>query len=89
MVTFLQSHPVGRGPEFVRNVFNIYGQSPLVAHFLRMKRLQEDAGLTVRIQRTEVESLPPYPFQTFLIFHSFLFPELPRVPLSFFNFLKI
>lgn len=61
---FHQSHTVGRGPEFARNVFNIQGQSPLVAHFLRMKNLQDDAGMVIRVQRTEVDSLPPYPFTT-------------------------
>ena len=56
---------MGRGPEFSRGVFNICGQSPLVAHFLRMKNLKAEAGMKIRLQRTEVDSLPPVDTQTY------------------------
>lgn len=57
----LQSHPIGKMADFVSCTFNIYGQSPLVAHFLQMKNLQVDAGSCARIKRTELHNLPPYP----------------------------
>lgn len=57
-----QSCPVGRGPEFSRSVFDVYGHSPLVQQFLRMRKLSKDCGTSVLIQRTEIKSLPPYPF---------------------------
>ena len=57
----LQSHPACKGPTFVRNLFNIHGQTPLVAHFLRMQNLQPEAGVNVLVQRTELKDLPPYP----------------------------
>ena len=60
-----QSHPIGRGPDFVRGAFNIYGQSPLVAHFLRMRRLETDAGINFRVQRTQMQNLPPLDTPTY------------------------
>ncbi|XP_056018635.1 protein FAM227B-like isoform X2 [Ostrea edulis] len=53
-----ESHPACGGPDYVKSVFNINGQSPLVAHYLRMKGLQYDAGTDIRIQRTEIQNLP-------------------------------
>lgn len=52
------SHPVGRGPEFVRAAFNTEGRSPLVSHFLKMKGLTYDAGQYIWIQRVEIDKLP-------------------------------
>ncbi|ELU03430.1 hypothetical protein CAPTEDRAFT_211485 [Capitella teleta] len=49
-----ESLPVGRGPEFVKTAFNTFGQSPLVAHFLNQRNLQTEAGLHLRVQRTEL-----------------------------------
>ena len=60
-----QSHPIGRGPDLTRGAFNIYGQSPLVAHFLRMRRLETDAGINFRVQRTQMENLPPLDTPTY------------------------
>lgn len=60
---FFQSCPIGRGPEFSRCVFDVYGHSPLVEQFLRMQKLAKDSGTSVLIQRTEIKSLPPYPSQ--------------------------
>ncbi|KAL4240478.1 hypothetical protein ACF0H5_001270 [Mactra antiquata] len=57
-----ESHPACKGPDTARSVYNIYGQSPLVAHFLRVKNLTKDAGQVFLVQRTEQENLPPYPF---------------------------
>ena len=61
----LQSHPMGRGPEFNKKVFNLFGQSPLVSHFMRVNNLQKESGMTVHVQRTEMENLPPLDAQTY------------------------
>ncbi|XP_064610926.1 protein FAM227B-like isoform X2 [Liolophura sinensis] len=53
-----ESHPACKGPEFVRSVFNVQGQSPLVAHFLRMNHLESTSGTILKVQRTELENLP-------------------------------
>ena len=37
----------------------MYGQSPLVAHFLRVSNLEYSCGVNMRVQRTEMENLPP------------------------------
>uniref|UniRef100_K1R5N0 Uncharacterized protein n=1 Tax=Magallana gigas TaxID=29159 RepID=K1R5N0_MAGGI len=62
-----ESHPACAGPDYVRSVFNINGQSPLVAHYMKMKGLQYDAGEDIRIQRTEIQNLPPYPYLSLFI----------------------
>ncbi|XP_033747543.1 protein FAM227B-like [Pecten maximus] len=54
----IRSHPACRGPDFRKSVFNIHGQSPLMAHFLRMKRISQEGGMVVRVCRTELENLP-------------------------------
>ncbi|WAQ95450.1 F227A-like protein [Mya arenaria] len=56
------SHPACKGADTVKSVYNLYGQSPLVAHFLRVKNLTRESGQTFHVQRTEQENLPPYPF---------------------------
>lgn len=60
-----ESCPVGRGPEFSRSVFDVYGHSPLVEQFLRMRKLSKDCGTSVLIQRTEIKSLPPLSAPTY------------------------
>ncbi|KAK2557248.1 Protein FAM227A [Acropora cervicornis] len=60
-----ESCPVGRGPEFSRSVFDVYGHSPLVEQFLRMRKLSKDCGTAVLIQRTEIKSLPPLSAPTY------------------------
>lgn len=60
-----ESCPVGRGPEFSRCVFDVYGHSPLVEQFLRMQKLAKDSGTSVLIQRTEIKSLPPLSAPTY------------------------
>ncbi|ESO87444.1 hypothetical protein LOTGIDRAFT_235104 [Lottia gigantea] len=54
----IESHPACKGPDFIKTSFNIFGQSPLVTHFLRMKQLSTKSGYNVRVQRTELENLP-------------------------------
>ncbi|XP_022312836.1 protein FAM227A-like isoform X1 [Crassostrea virginica] len=60
-----ESHPACAGPNYARCVFNINGQSPLVAHYMKMKGLQYDAGEDIRVQRTEIQNLPPLDAPTY------------------------
>lgn len=54
-----ESHEVGPGPEFERVSFNLLGRSPLVSHFLRMKKLTGKEEQPVHaVGRTEVAILP-------------------------------
>ncbi|XP_050390988.2 protein FAM227A [Patella vulgata] len=73
-----ESHPACKGPDYIKASFNVFGQSPLVAHFLRMKQLSTVSGVNVRVQRTELENLPSYPclhsLHYGIIFHNFWFP---------------
>ncbi|XP_067884112.1 protein FAM227A-like [Heterodontus francisci] len=56
-----QSLVAGRGPEFMRNLFNLFGISPLVLNYLRRLNLEPRAGKDLYVTRTEIQSLPPYP----------------------------
>eukprot|EP00112_Aurelia_sp_Birch-Aquarium-sp1_P010288 Seg2203.3 transcript_id=Seg2203.3/GoldUCD/mRNA.D3Y31 product="Protein FAM227A" protein_id=Seg2203.3/GoldUCD/D3Y31 len=58
----LESCKAGKGPGFSKNVFDVYGRSPLIEQHLRSNHLSKDAGMAILIRRTEIESLPPYPF---------------------------
>ena len=57
-----QSCKAGKGPEFSKNVFDVHGRSPLIEQYLRSNHLSKDAGMAILVRRTEIESLPPYPF---------------------------
>ncbi|XP_060582981.1 LOW QUALITY PROTEIN: protein FAM227A-like [Ruditapes philippinarum] len=54
-----ESHPACKGADTTKSLYNLYGQSPLVAHFLRVKNLTRDAGQVFLVQRTEEQNLPP------------------------------
>ncbi|XP_062337506.1 protein FAM227A-like [Osmerus eperlanus] len=56
-----ESHVAYPGTQFKRCVFNLYGNSPLVQFYMRMKSINQQAGLDVRVVRTEIHKLPPYP----------------------------
>ncbi|XP_052818243.1 protein FAM227A-like [Mya arenaria] len=60
-----ESHPACKGADTVKSVYNLYGQSPLVAHFLRVKNLTRESGQTFHVQRTEQENLPPLDAPTY------------------------
>ncbi|XP_078691384.1 protein FAM227A-like isoform X2 [Branchiostoma floridae x Branchiostoma belcheri] len=60
-----ESHPAGRGPDFAHAVFNIHGNSPLVARFLQQQNLEQRAGTNVLVRRTQVTRLPPMEAQTY------------------------
>jgi hypothetical protein len=51
-----KSYTVGETLEFQKVLFDIYGHSPLVQHFLRKKDLMPDAGLALLFKRTEISS---------------------------------
>ena len=55
----------GVGPTFHRVVFDVYGSSPLVKHFLNSHHLAKDAGTSVLVQRTEITELPPLCAETY------------------------
>ncbi|XP_067830358.1 protein FAM227A-like [Heptranchias perlo] len=53
-----QSHVAGRGPEFMKNLFNLFGLSPLVLNFLQRLNLEPRAGDKCYVTRTEIQRLP-------------------------------
>ncbi|XP_078286749.1 protein FAM227A-like isoform X2 [Rhinoraja longicauda] len=59
----LQTEPpvARRGPDFMKNLFNVFGFSPLVLNFLQRLKLEPHAGENVFMTRTEIQRLPPYP----------------------------
>ena len=61
----LQSHTIGEGPVFSKHAFNANGMSPLVAQFKRMHHLSPQAGQSVLLSRTEIDSFPPLDKQTY------------------------
>ena len=54
---------MGQGAVFAHVVFDTYGHSPLVRHYLERKGLLQTAGYTILVKRTELDKLPPYPFE--------------------------
>ncbi|XP_013389957.1 protein FAM227B isoform X1 [Lingula anatina] len=54
----VESHQIGPGPEFERVKFNLTGQSPLIAHYMHMRQLQDLEQPGRRIRRTEIAHLP-------------------------------
>ncbi|XP_020371644.2 protein FAM227A isoform X1 [Rhincodon typus] len=53
-----QSHVVGPGPKFAKNLFNLFGLSPLVLNFLQRLNLEPRAGENLYVTRTEIQHLP-------------------------------
>jgi len=47
---------------FAHVVFDTFGHSPLVRHYLERRGLLQTAGYSILVKRTEVEKLPPYLF---------------------------
>lgn len=74
---------MGKGPEFVKKVFNVYGQSPLVAHFMRMNNLQKEAGTSMRVQRTEMNNLPPLDSLTYRDFIGTSFKSIRQFDVAY------
>ncbi|GCC18359.1 hypothetical protein chiPu_0020776 [Chiloscyllium punctatum] len=54
-----QSHFVGPGPKCAKNLFNLFGLSPLVLNFLQQLNLEPQAGENLYVTRTEIQYLPP------------------------------
>lgn len=61
--TTRQSHPMGPGAVFAHVVFDTYGHSPLVRHYLERRGLLQTAGYSILVKRTEVDQLPSYLFK--------------------------
>ncbi|MBZ3872490.1 Protein FAM227A [Sciurus carolinensis] len=57
----IQSHPACRNPELVPNLFNVYGKSPLIVHFLHHYLTLRQCGQDVLIVRRENTTAIPYP----------------------------
>lgn len=57
-----QSHPACKIPEMTSNLFNIYGKSPLIVHFLQKYLTLRQPGTDVLIVRREETETLPYPF---------------------------
>ena len=54
---------MGQGAVFAHVVFDTYGHSPLVRHYLEKRGLLQSAGYSILVKRTEVDKLPPYLFE--------------------------
>jgi len=52
---------LGKGPQFVRVAFNIYGRSPLLSQYLASMNADVCKRVSFLVERTELENLPPYP----------------------------
>ncbi|XP_070455277.1 protein FAM227A isoform X1 [Equus przewalskii] len=54
-----QSHPACRSPEMTSNLFNVYGKSPLIAHFLHNHATLLQRGEDVLVARREKSKTIP------------------------------
>ena len=52
---------------FAHVVFDTYGHSPLVRHYLEKRGLLQSAGYSILVKRTEVDKLPPYPYEMLIL----------------------
>ncbi|KAJ1173780.1 hypothetical protein NDU88_005606 [Pleurodeles waltl] len=56
-----ESHPACPGPDFVHNLFNVKGHSPLVQHYLLQRDAQQRAGYDRLVPWTEIQKPLSYP----------------------------
>lgn len=63
---------MGQGAVFAHVVFDTYGHSPLVRHYLERRGLLQTAGYSILVKRTEVDKLPPYLFEMLMLVTYFL-----------------
>lgn len=61
----LQSHPACKGADMVKSLFDVKGSCPLVAHYMKVKRMEKDAGQKVNVTRSELKNLPPLDAPTY------------------------
>ncbi|XP_064619061.1 protein FAM227B-like [Lineus longissimus] len=52
-----ESHQAGPGPKFERVLFDTLGRSPLIAHYLHRRQLQDIKRPELKVKRTEVVSV--------------------------------
>ncbi|KAB5535690.1 hypothetical protein PHYPO_G00120900 [Pangasianodon hypophthalmus] len=62
-----ESHAVDGHIEVKQCVFNVWGNSPLVQHYMNTLRLQRNVGYNVLVRRTQIRALPQYPHTLALI----------------------
>ncbi|MCI4390789.1 hypothetical protein PGIGA_G00126940 [Pangasianodon gigas] len=62
-----ESHAVDGHLEVKQCVFNVWGNSPLVQHYMNTLRLQRNVGYNVLVRRTQIRALPQYPHTHALI----------------------
>ncbi|KAI4874809.1 hypothetical protein NFI96_014717, partial [Prochilodus magdalenae] len=57
-----ESHAVYEGVELKQCVFNVWGNSPLVQHYMTTHCLRQTVGYDLLVRRSQIQKLPPYPF---------------------------
>lgn len=57
----MQSHAVDGHNEVKQCVFNVWGNSPLMQHYMNTMQLQSNVGYNVLVRRTQIQALPQYP----------------------------
>ncbi|KAL4227293.1 hypothetical protein ACF0H5_012739 [Mactra antiquata] len=53
-----ESHQIGPGPTYERVKFNTQGRSPLISHYLHLRRLKDLEQPGKKVRRTEIVKLP-------------------------------
>ncbi|KAF4076569.1 hypothetical protein AMELA_G00216540 [Ameiurus melas] len=56
-----ESHAVDGQIEVKHCVFNVWGNSPLVQHYMNTFHLQCNVGYNILVRRTQIQALPQYP----------------------------
>ncbi|KAH3828250.1 hypothetical protein DPMN_130203 [Dreissena polymorpha] len=54
----VESHQIGPGPTYERVKFNIQGRSPLISHYLHLRKLRDMHQPGKKVRRTEIVKLP-------------------------------
>ncbi|XP_036411942.1 protein FAM227A-like [Colossoma macropomum] len=57
-----KSHAVYACVELKQCVFNVWGNSPLVQHYMTTLNLKQTVGQDLLVRRTQIQKLPPYPY---------------------------
>ncbi|KAG7319739.1 hypothetical protein KOW79_016882 [Hemibagrus wyckioides] len=56
-----ESHAVDGHIEVKQCLFNVWGNSPLMQHYMNTMQLQSNVGYNVLVRRTQIQALPQYP----------------------------
>uniref|UniRef100_A0A3B4DV08 Uncharacterized protein n=1 Tax=Pygocentrus nattereri TaxID=42514 RepID=A0A3B4DV08_PYGNA len=57
-----ESHAVYKCVELRQCVFNVWGNSPLVQHYMTTLNLKQTVGHDLLVRRSQIQKLPPYPY---------------------------